>query len=124
MVTASKFFLAATCLLGPGISGARLVQPADASPFTTFAEDEDACRQAGSAAIRGASGPSAAQRYDFAYRNCMADHGRRRLRGAYAEGAPAFAGYAAGNLRSGEFPDAFYSIPYATPGYGYDGFSY
>jgi len=105
----------AACLLA-------LTSQAHASDFTAFAEDEDACRQAGTAAIKDASGPEAAQRYDFAHFQCMVAHFRMRQMEAYRNAAPDGA-YQAGNPNSFGYPDAFYSIPYATPGYGYDGFS-
>jgi hypothetical protein len=97
--------------------------------FAAFGEDEDACRQVGAAAIKAAqdtgaprSDTLAARSYDQAYQRCMFEHGRARqmaqMEGARgAEGPP-------GNVHSFEYPDAFYHIPYATPGYGYDGFSY
>ena len=53
----------------------------------------------------------------------MVAHGRIRQMGAYP-GEPPNPAYVAGNPHSFEYPDAFYSVPYATPGYGYDGFSY
>ena len=99
-----------------------LAHSARGSGFSDFAADEDDCRGVGTAAIQGGSGPTAAQRYDYAYRRCMAVHGRMRRIGA-AQADPQ-AGGPAGNPHSFEYPDAFYSIPYATPGYGYDGFSY
>ncbi len=92
--------------------------PAHATDFSAFGEDEDICRRAGAEAIKGATGPTAAQRYDAAHAQCMAIHFRMRLMGAYP--AP---GYPSGNPDNFEYPDAFYGIPYATPGYGYDGFS-
>ena len=91
-----------------------------ASDFTAFAEDENVCRSAGAKAIDGASGPSAAHRYDLVYGRCMVAHGRRRQVDSMQQDG----GYAAGGPGSFAYPDAFYSIPYATPGYGYDGFSY
>ncbi len=106
------------------MSAMQLGRPAHGNDFTAFAEDEDVCRHVGTVAIKGAAGPSAAQRYDMAYRQCMVVHGRRRQLGAYPQGGPAGAGEPPGNPHSFEYPDAFYSIPYATPGYGYDGFSY
>jgi hypothetical protein len=112
----------AACLLAFGVYLAQIAQPAHASDFTAFAEDEDACRRVGAAAIKDASGPAAAGRYDFAHRQCMVAHGTMRQMEAYRNAAPDSA-YPAGNPHSFEYPDAFYSIPYATPGYGYDGFS-
>ena len=94
-------------------------QRAQASGFTAFAEDEDVCRKAGAAAINGASGPTAAQRYDTTYGRCMAAHIRMRQMAG-----PSGPDYPVGNPHGFEYPDAFYSVPYATPGYGYDGFSY
>ena len=52
----------------------------------------------------------------------MVAHGRMRQMGAWQDGPPGPA--SSGNPHGFEYPDAFYSIPYATPGYGYDGFSY
>ena len=107
-------------LLAAGLacaSALQLARPAMASGFTTFAADEDVCRRVGAAAINGATGPSAAQRYDVAHARCMIAHSRMRQMRA-DEGPPI------GNPHSFEYPDAFYSIPYATPGYGYDGFSW
>jgi hypothetical protein len=95
---------------------------AHASPFTDFADDENVCRQAGAHAIAGAIGPQAAQRYDYAYNTCMAAHIHARQRGAYLAGPP-IPPERLGNPHTAEFPDAYYSVPYATPGYGYDGFS-
>ncbi len=106
------------------LAAAHLARPAQASGFADFAADEDTCRRAGTAAINGGSGPSAAQRYDFTYRRCMASHGMQRQMGAYADGPPGPLGYHNGNPHSFEYPDAFYSVPYATPGYGYDGFGW
>ena len=114
-----KPFLAVVGLLSAGLTVMPVVRSAHASDFTAFAADEDVCRRAGAEAIGTASGPSAASRYDMAYRRCMAMQGRRRQMGAYADGAGPV-----GNPHGFEFPAAFYSIPYATPGYGYDGFSY
>jgi hypothetical protein len=94
---------------------------ATASPFTSFAEDENTCRQAASAAIHNAAGPQAAQRYDIAHYRCMVAHGRMRQIDAARNAAP---DPQPANPHSFDFPDAYYSVPYATPGYGYDGFSY
>ncbi len=124
MRTKHCLLLLAASLTGLGVAAIDTARYAHASGFTAFAEDEDVCRKAGAAAIGGAAGPTAAQRYDFAYRRCMAVHGRMRLMGAYGQGGPGPGGYPVGNPHSFEYPDAFYSIPYATPGYGYDGFSY
>ena len=110
--------LAAACLLVAPAVTRHLICPAYGSGFTAFADDEEVCRRAGTAAIADSSGPSAAQRYDSAYRRCMAAHGRARQMNAYPQDA-----YHDGSLHGFEYPDAFYSIPYATPGYGYDGFS-
>jgi hypothetical protein len=96
---------------------------AHASPFTDFADDENACRQIGAQAIAGAAGPKAAQRYDYAYNTCMAAHVRARQLGAIQAGAGPIPPERLGNPHTAEFPDAYYSLPYATPGYGYDGFS-
>jgi hypothetical protein len=121
MNATEKCLLAAASLAASVAAALTLAPPAHASNFTAFAEDEDICRQAGAAAINGASGPTAAQRYDFAHGTCMATHLRRRMMQAYRNAAPPPAPF--GNPHSFEYPDAFYSIPYATPGYGYDGFS-
>jgi hypothetical protein len=94
-------------------------RPAKAGGFTAFAEDEDACRHAGAAAINGVTGPTAAQRYDSTYQRCMFFHIRQRQIGAYADHAPP----SPYNVDRSQFPDAYYSVPYAAPGYGYDGFS-
>ena len=94
--------------------------PAYGADFATYGEDEDACRRAGAAAIKGTSGPAAAQRYDVAHGRCMAAHWRMRQFGG---GPPTDGPPDAGNVHGFEFPDAYYSVPYATPGYGYDGFS-
>ena len=115
-----KTILLVAGLLCAGACTLQLARPALASEFTTFAADEDVCRRVGAAAIQGATGPSAVQRYDYAHAKCMMAHSRMRQFGA-DNGPP---GYSAGNPHSFEYPDAFYSIPYATPGYGYDGFSY
>ncbi len=123
MSNCRKILLAAACLLGAGVSATRLCAPAYAGDFATYAEDEDACRHAGAAAIQGASGPAAAQRYDIAHGRCMVAHGRMRQMGDARDDAPP-GGPAYPNVHSFGYPDAFYSVPYATPGYGYDGFSY
>jgi hypothetical protein len=96
--------------------------------FATFGEDEDACRHVGAAAIKAASygeihsDALTARSYDQAYQRCMFEHGRARqiaqMPGARNTDGPP------GNVHSFEYPDAFYHIPYATPGYGYDGYSY
>ena len=124
MVTVRNILLATLCILGVGVSAAHFTLRAYGSDFTAFAEDENVCRRVGTAAIKGGAGPAAAQRYDFAYRRCMVSHGRMRQMGAYQESGPPGPGYAGGNVHGFEYPDAFYSVPYATPGYGYDGFSY
>lgn len=110
---------AAACLLAAA-AALPIGQTARASGFTAFAEDEDACRRIGAQAIGAAAGPEAAHRYDAAYGRCMQAHIRQRQMGAYA----GFPLAPRGNPHGFEYPDAFYSIPYATPGYGYDGFSY
>ena len=112
----------AACHLAIAVFAGHLVRPAFGGGFTTFAEDENVCRSAGAAAIKGAAGPSAAQRYDYAHARCMIAHGRMRQMDAFRNGGPG-GPYGAGNPHSFEYPDAFYSIPYATPGYGYNGFS-
>jgi hypothetical protein len=111
--------LAAASFLAIGLTTTYFTQPAHAGDFSAFGEDEDICRQAATAAIKGASGPTAAQRYDYAHWQCMLQHARMRQMGAYSNGPPPDLG----NPHSFDYPDAFYSIPYATPGYGYDGFS-
>ncbi len=114
-----KLVVVVTCVLG--CLASTLLTPAFGSGgFTAFAEDEDVCRQVGAAAIQGASGPTAAHRYDGAYRGCMFAHGRDRQMRDYADQAE----YGIPGKPNGDFPDAYYSVPYATPGYGYDGFSY
>ncbi len=122
MSIARTLLLSAACLLGTGVSAARFSRPAYAGDFATYAEDEDVCRRAGAAAIQGASGPAAAQRYDIAHGRCMMAHGRMRQMGDGLDGGPPGPAYP--NVHGFGYPDAFYSIPYATPGYGYDGFSY
>lgn len=111
--------IVAAALLGIGLFATKIAQPAYGSDFSAFGEDEDACRRVATAAINGASGPTAAQRYDYAHWQCMVAHARMRQMGAYPYGPPPDAG----NPHSFDYPDAFYSVPYATPGYGYDGFS-
>ena len=118
----ARTLLLLSSLLGIAVCAAKMSGSAQGSDFTAFADDEDVCRRAGAAAIGGGSGPAAAQRYDAAYGRCMVAHGRMRQMGAYAAG-PAGPAYPKGNPHSFEYPDAFYSVPYATPGYGYDGFS-
>jgi hypothetical protein len=119
MAVIRKVFLVAAGLLAVGVSASKLASPAYGSDFTAFAEDEDVCRAVGAAAIKGASGPSAARRYDVAHGQCMAARGRMRWMGGYQGGGV----YPGADRHSYDFPDAFYSSPYATPGYGYDGFS-
>ncbi len=99
---------------------AAIALPAHASGFTDFADDENACRHAGTAAIAGATGATAAHRYDAAYQRCMFNHVRARHFAGAADRPP----FAPPLPPDGHFPDAYYSVPYATPGYGYDGFSY
>ena len=111
--------LAVCCLLAASVPARHAL----ASGFTSFAEDEDVCRHVGELAIKGESGPSAAHRYDDAHARCMQARGQQRMMDAYS-GAANGAGPRTGNPLSFGYPDAFYSIPYATPGYGYDGFSY
>jgi hypothetical protein len=110
-------------LAGLLVSAAAVALPAYGSNFTSFAEDEDVCRGVGAAAIQGAVGPSAARQYDVAHGQCMAARGRMRWMGAYPPGGAPGGEYPDADRHSTDFPDAFYSIPYATPGYGYDGFS-
>jgi hypothetical protein len=123
MVFARKTLLVTLCLLGMAISVARIARPAYASDFTAFADDEDACRKVGTAAIGAASGPAAARLYDVAHYRCMVTHVRMRQMEAYRQATPPTDDPSRGNPHSFDYPDAFYSIPYATPGYGYDGFS-
>ncbi len=123
MTTTRQALLITACLLGAGMSAASLARPAYAQNFSTFAEDEDVCRQAGTAAIQGASGPAAAKRYDLAHWRCMVEHARMRQMDAYQNAAPPGPGSFAGRPDNFDYPDAYYAIPYATPGYGYDGFS-
>ena len=117
-MTSRTLLLAAACLL----AAARLAPSARAGDFATYAEDEDACRRVGAVAIRGATGPQAAQRYDAAHGRCMMARGRMRFMDE--AGPPGPPGPAYPNVHGYGFPDAYYSVPYATPGYGYDGFSY
>jgi len=124
MHPSGKIILFACCLVGAGVFKPNLVRLAHASPFTAFADDEDVCRRVGAAAIKDASGPSAAQRYDAARGQCMMAHLRTRQMRAYAQDAPPVPQARPGPSDNSQYPDAFYSIPYATPGYGYDGFSY
>jgi hypothetical protein len=112
------FLIVAACLLTTG-----LLRPARAQGFAAFGEDEDICRRVGSAAIKDATGPAAAHRYDVAHGQCMAEHARARWMNAFPQGGPPGPGYRGGGPDNFHYPDAFYSIPYATPGYGYDGFS-
>ena len=51
----------------------------------------------------------------------MAVHDQMRQIRAYPDASPP-GGFDRGP-HGFEYPDAFYSVPYATPGYGYDGFS-
>ena len=122
MPTLRTTLLAAACLLGAGVTATPLVAPAYGQDFARYGQDEDTCSKVGAAAIRSASGPAAAQRYDMAHGRCMAAHGRMRQFGGGPDGSPPGTPYAP-NVHSFEYPDAFYSVPYATPGYGYDGFS-
>ena len=107
--------------------------PGAGGNFAAFGQDENTCRTAGTAAINappppaqaGAQPVTPAQKYDYAYQTCMISQILARQRGAYANNAPQGpAPYPRPYRPNAEFPDAFYSIPYATPGYGYDGFSY
>jgi hypothetical protein len=98
--------------------------PGPGGNFAAFGEDEDICRKAGGAAIQpdAGSGESAARQYDAAYQRCMFEHGQdRQMRAFY--GDPANSPQPRTNLHGLGYPDAFYSVPYGTPGYGYDGFS-
>ena len=114
--------LTAACLLAAALSILQAGGPAYGSDFTNFADDENLCRRAGADAIQGASGPEAAHRYDLAHWRCMAAHGQARQMDAWRNSPPGPARFSARPDNS-DFPDAYYSIPYATPGYGYDGFS-
>jgi hypothetical protein len=113
-MTIQPVLAAMICLLGAGAS---------ATDFTAFGEDEDICRHVGEAAIQGATGATAAQRYDIAHGDCLAAHARMRWMNAYRDGPPPPPFYPRGNPDNFHYPDAYTSIPYATPGYGYDGFS-
>ncbi len=119
MTCIRRTVLIAACLVG-GAYATRAVAPAYGSDFTNFADDEDACRKVGADAIKGASGPEAAHRYDVAHWRCMAAHGQQRQMDRAEQPPPWFSG----RPDNSDFPDAYYAIPYATPGYGYDGFSY
>jgi len=122
----SVFFLLGSAILG----GCALPPPPMAAPgiggsFAAFGEDENACRKAGEAALSAPASPDAdaaanAHRYDYAYQRCMFMHGQARQMRAISADDPG----PGGNLHSFEYPDAFYSIPYDTPGYGYDGCSW
>ena len=124
MVSGSKTLLAAAFSAGFAASTVYCPRAAYGSDFSAFAEDEAACSRVGGAAIKGGSGGLAAQRYDYAYRRCMAAHVRMRQMDAYGQSGPYNNDYPVGNPHSFDYPDAFYSVPYATPGYGYDGFGY
>ena len=115
-----RVLVIAACVL----TAAQIERPAYGSDFTSFAEDENVCRQAGAEAIKGAAGPEAAHRYDMAHWRCMAAHGQARQMRAYQDDGPPRPGDFTGRPDNSDFPDAYYSVPYATPGYGYDGFSY
>jgi hypothetical protein len=112
--------LAAARLLAAAILASNYAPAAHAQNFTAFGEDENICRQAGATAINGASGPEAARRYDIAHARCMAAQFRKRQIDAYRNATPP----AYPTPYSVGAPDAFTHIPYATPGYGYDGFSF
>ncbi len=106
---------------GPGFGG----------NFADFGQDENTCRKVGAAAIQAAdqqaspdkAAANASYRYDTAYRNCMVGKGQARRMGSLDGDGQADPPYRRSNPHSFDFPDAYYSIPYATPGYGYDGFS-
>jgi hypothetical protein len=130
MPTIRITILTAACLLAGCVAPGPppLAPPGAGGNFAAFGQDEDACRQAGAAAIQAAPADTTdtpARRYDFAYRQCMVMHGQMRQMGSFsgtvAAGAPP---YRRDNPHGFEFPDAFFSVPYGTPGYGYDGFSY
>ncbi len=125
-------FLLSAALLGGCVAPPPMPLGVAGGPpsFAAFGEDEDACRREGTEAIQAgadaqdAGGPAAARRYDYAYQRCMFIHGRNRQMQAAARAAPPDASAERENLHSFDQPDAFYSVPYATPGYGYDGFSW
>lgn len=124
MFFTGKTILVTSCLLWSGVFIVRIGCPAYGSDFTAFAEAEEICRKVGTQSIDGASGPSAARHYDFAYRQCMVAQSRIRQSGATPPGIPPAGSGTIGNSGNFEYPNAFYAIPYATPGYGYDGFGY
>ena len=116
---------AAALLAGCALPPPPMSPPGAGGNFAAFGEDENMCRKAGEAAIAPASAPdtdeaASAHRYDYAYQRCMFLHGQARQLRAMTADDPG----PAGNVHSFEYPDAFYSIPYDTPGYGYDGFSW
>jgi hypothetical protein len=116
--------LGTTLLAGCALPPPPMAPPGVGGNFAAFGEDEDVCRKAGAAALGSAADPDAdaaanAHRYDYAYQRCMFMHGQARQMRAMTADDPG----PGGNVHSFEYPDAFYSIPYATRGYGYDGFS-
>ncbi len=124
MALRSKILVGLAWLVAFATPAAYFARSAYGSDFSAFSDDESVCSRLGGAAIKGAADGLAAQRYDTAYRRCMAMHLRTRQMEAYRQGGPYSDAYPAGNPHSFDYPDAFYSVPYATPGYGYDGFSY
>ena len=124
MVPGSKTLLGLTWLVALAAPTTYFARPAYGSDFSAFSDDEGVCSRLGGAAIKGAAGGLAAQRYDAAYRRCMATRMQTRQMQAYRQGGAYGGAYPGGNPHGFEYPDAFYSVPYATPGYGYDGFAY
>ncbi len=115
--------LGTALLAGCALPPPPLAPPGLGGSFAFFGEDEDICRKEGQAALAAsanADAPTNARRYDYAYQRCMFLHGQARQMRALAADAPG----PVGNVHSFEYPDAFYSVPYGTPGYGYDGFSW
>ncbi len=125
----APLLLSAALLCGCAAPAAMpLVMAGGAPSFAQFGEDENFCRQVGAAAAQVAPGTqadeaAAAHRYDDSYQRCMFEHGRSRMM-AHMAGRDPSDDPTHANVHSFEYPDAFYSVPYGTPGYGYDGFSY
>jgi hypothetical protein len=112
-----------TLLAGCALPPAPMAPPGAGGNFAAFGEDENECRKAGEAAIvapAGSDADAAAHAHRYAYQRCMFMHGQARQMRAMTADDPG----PAGNVHSFEYPDAFYSVPYDTPGYGYDGFSW
>jgi hypothetical protein len=117
--------LCSAILAGCALPPPPMAAPGPGGNFAAFGEDENACREAGAAALSAPSAPESdaaanAHRYDYAYQRCMFMHGQARQMRAMTADDPG----PRGNVHSFEYPDAFYAIPYDTPGYGYDGFSW